>query len=256
MRALTTRRELAGLFTAEAWPTAQAWLADATAQAAARPAALDVLFASAARACGRDPLSELWRTDTSARVLLLTGPAVWEPEAARRLYQHGTADERRAVLLALDVAEAPDPSLLALTRDALRTHDTRLISTALGPFAARHLAAAEFRQAVLKCVFCGVPLDEIAGLDGLDGRTGPDRSGEPPTTPDRADAELARMLAGFARERVAAGRAVPDGVWPVLRRFPAVVAGSGLPDEPSAADPIRAAAARQALDSHHRREKR
>ena len=51
-----------------------------------------------------------------------------------------------------------------------------------------------WRQGVLKCLFTGVPL---AAVDGLD---------------RRADAELARMVAGYAAERRAAGRPVPADV--------------------------------------------
>jgi hypothetical protein len=64
------------------------------------------------------------------------------------------------------------------------------------------LPAGALRQGVLKAVFMGLPLDGIAGLDG------------------RADPELARMLAGYAHERVAAGRAVPADIWPFVLRFP------------------------------------
>lgn len=47
---------------------------------------------------------------------------------------------------------------------------------------------------MLKCVFTGVPLSVVAGLD------------------DRADAELTRMMTDYARERTAAGRDVPADV--------------------------------------------
>lgn len=246
MRALISRSEVADLFDTAAPFRARAWLADATTQVAEHRGRLDILFSAAARGCGREPLSEVWRSDMAARVLLLTNRSVWAPESASRLYRHGTADERLAVLRALDLVEDTDASLLLLTRDALRSNDTRLITAALGPFGAQSLEIAEFRSAVLKCVFCGVPLSDIAGLAELG--TGS------PASPDRTDAELARMLAGFARERVAAGRAVPDDVWPILRRFPDAVAACGLPDEASAEDPVRAAAARQALTSYHSRE--
>jgi hypothetical protein len=248
MRATITRVGLVELFDSEASTRARSWLADAAERIVARPELLDIRFAAAARGCGRAALSDVWHCDTAARVLLLTDPAIWGPQSASRLYEHGTAEERRAVLLALDVADDADESLLALTRDALRGNDTRLITAALGTFAAGRLDPAAFRQAVLKCVFCGVPFEDIAGLaNPVDG---------PSTCTDRADPELARMLAGFTRERIAAGRAVPDDVWPLLRRFPSVVADSGLLAEPSAADPVRAAAARHALNSYHPQDER
>jgi hypothetical protein len=33
------------------------------------------------------------------------------------------------------------------------------------------------------------------------------------------------MLAAFADERIAAGRDVPADIWPVVERFPTVIAG-------------------------------
>jgi hypothetical protein len=87
---------------------------------------------------------------------------------------------------------------LPIVRDALRTNDTRLVAAALGPYAAEHLDAPAYRQGVLKCVFMGIPL---AGIHGLD---------------RRADDELARMLRAYAEERMAAGRAVPADVWLIV----------------------------------------
>ena len=73
-----------------------------------------------------------------------------------------------------------------LLHDAIRTNDTRLVAAALGPYA-RHLDDAAWRQAVLKCVFIGVPLAVVHDLD------------------ERADAELAadarRAGRGAARRR-------------------------------------------------------
>ncbi|WP_425584782.1 EboA domain-containing protein [Streptomyces vastus] len=81
---------------------------------------------------------------------------------------------------------------------------------ALGPYAARHLPDDEYRQAVLKCVFHEIPLDRVAGLG------------------KRADTELARMPADFARERIAAGRGVPEDTTSVIRAF-APAALDGVP---------------------------
>nr|WP_234439472.1 EboA domain-containing protein [Streptomyces wedmorensis] len=113
------------------------------------------------------------------------------------LYESGDAAERLAVLRALPLLDAAGhlgPHATPLIEDALRTNDARLVTAAVGPYAARHLGQSQWRQAVLKCVFLGVPLDAVAGLDR---RSGP---------------ELTRMLAAFAAERTAAGRAVPDDV--------------------------------------------
>ena len=92
---------------------------------------------------------------------------------------------------------------LYLIDDAIRTNDTRLIAAALGPYATEHLPDAAYDQAVLKCVFVGVP---ITRLDGI---------------PERVTPDGARMLAAFVHERVAAGRDVPAEVWTVDRPLPA-----------------------------------
>ena len=202
MRRFISARELEAVFFAGAPDHARGWLASARQQAGRGRGELERLFAIAARACGRAPLaSDGWRTDDAARVLLLAS-FVWQDSGfLRGLYDHGDADEKRAVLLALDLIGVDDGAL-AIVEDALRTNDTRLIAAALGRYGAQYLAPSAYRQAILKCVFCGIPLAAVSGLA------------------DRADAELARMLADFAQERAVAGRVVPDDVWAVLARFP------------------------------------
>jgi sugar phosphate isomerase/epimerase len=123
------------------------------------------------------------------------------PDELLGLYYHGDADEKRAILLSLDHLDI-DERALPIVEDALRCNDTRLITAALGSYAARHLSAHAYRHAILKCVFCGIPLAAVSGVN------------------ERADAELARMLNDFALERIAAGRPVPDDVRTVLARFP------------------------------------
>ncbi|WP_052437046.1 EboA domain-containing protein [Georgenia sp. SUBG003] len=64
----------------------------------------------------------------------------------------------------------------------------------MGPYATAHLDDAAWRHGVLKCLFVGVPL---AAVDGLE---------------TRRDDELVRMVRAFADERTAAGRDFPaDG---------------------------------------------
>lgn len=147
-------------------------------------AAWELRFAAAGRHCGQE------RAD-SVRVLLLR-TARADLATLTRLYQQGSAAERRAVLLALP-ERIEGPAALPLTEDALRTNDTRLVAAAVGPYATAHLDPHAWRHAVLKCLFTGVPLDAVDGL----------------ATRAPGDAELARMLADFAAERTAAGRTVP-----------------------------------------------
>ncbi|WP_406398401.1 EboA domain-containing protein [Streptomyces sp. NBC_00879] len=151
----------------------------------------ELRFASAGRACGRHYAD-------SVRTLLLV-EARADSATLTRLYQQGTAAERRAVLLALHHL-LEGPVALPLVEDALRTNDTRLVAAAVGPYAAEHLDPHAWRHAVLKCLFTGVPVDAVADLDSR----------------AAGDDELARMLADYAAERTAAGRAVPPDLNRVL----------------------------------------
>ncbi|MER5884746.1 EboA domain-containing protein [Streptomyces sp. NPDC001941] len=162
----------------------------------------ELRFAAAGRHCGA-------RYADSARSLLLR-EACADPATLTRLYQQGTADERRAVLLALPDLVA-GPEALPLVEDALRTNDTRLVAAAVGPYAAVHLPSHAWRHAVLKCLFTGVPVDAVAGT----------------AQRARGDGELARMLGDYARERTAAGRTVPAD----LHRVLALTAPAPAPEE-------------------------
>ncbi|MFD6360860.1 EboA domain-containing protein [Streptomyces roseolus] len=173
---------------------ARAWFAEALADATraatapgAAPAphpAWELRFVTAGRHCGRDAAD-------AVRALLLT-EARAGTETLTRLYREGSAAERRAVLLALPFL-VDGPQAVPLVDDALRTHDTRLIAAAVGPYAAVHLAPHAWRHAVLKCLFTGIPLTAVADL----------------ARRAAGDAELARMLAAHAAERTAAGRELP-----------------------------------------------
>ncbi|MGW8884936.1 EboA domain-containing protein [Streptomyces sp. NPDC055749] len=206
MTPLLTRKEL----DVQLGGAARAWLDEALAEAehavqhAAEHAAehadtgtafavppWELRYAAAGRYCGLDHAD-------SVRALLLLEARAGLP-ALTRLYEQGTAAERRAVLRTLhrlDIGSAALP----LVEDALRTNDTRLVAAAVGPYAAAHLDAHQWRHAVLKCLFTGVPVDCV---DALARRS-------------RGDAELARMLGDFAAERTAAGRDVPAGLAHVL----------------------------------------
>ncbi|WP_051160015.1 EboA domain-containing protein [Streptomyces sp. FXJ7.023] len=178
-------------------PAARAWLDRALDEAAAHPgthgpiSVWELRLAEAGRRCGPAHAD-------AARVLVLHAARADE-EALSRVYSQGTADERRAVLHAL-AHLVPGPDALPLVEDALRTNDTRLVAAALGPYAARHLDAHQWRHAVLKCLFTGVPVDSVADL----------------ARRAHADDELARMLADYAAERTAAGRTVPEDLHRVL----------------------------------------
>ncbi|MEV6790678.1 EboA domain-containing protein [Streptomyces sp. NPDC051320] len=199
---------------ARAAPVARAWLeaalavvrrpsGPASATGSETPLSLEQALAAAGRVCGRAPLPDPlagWTVDDATRCLLLHEARV-DAAGAERLYRRGDAAERRAVLRALPYLPV-GAEAVPLLEDALRTNDTRLVAAALGPYAARHLGDHAWRHAVLKCVFTGVPVRAVAGLAA------------------RADAELGRMLADYARERTAAGRDVPADVDLILALLP------------------------------------
>lgn len=202
--------ELRERFESLAGPGGVEWLDATIAATASDPATIRTHFAMAGRKVGRGPLDPVadaedvhaWAVDDAARVLLLVSMgATAEPELWD-LYRFGDAAERRGLLRALPYLEISDEAGLGLVDDAVRTNDTRLIAAALGRYATEHLDDAAYEQAVLKCVFVGVP---IAPLDGL---------------PERATQNGSRMLAALVVERVAAGREIPAEVWPVIYRFP------------------------------------
>lgn len=183
------------------------WLAQGQAQVRRDPDTLATLFPVVGRTVGREPLHprthaedvHAWTVDAAARTVLLAalGPAV--DAHLTPLYRHGDASERRAVLLALVFLPVADAVGVALVEDALRTNDPHLVAAALGPYALARLDDAALGQAVLKCLFVGVPLAGVAGVR------------------ERATPALAGMLDRYVQEREAAGRAVPAEVWPLVR---------------------------------------
>lgn len=189
--------------------TDPSWLADALTMVAASPSAIAGLFPAVGRRCGRDPLPDPgpelagWTVDDAARVMLLltalppSGKALAGEIGA--LYRYGDAAEKRAVLRALPRLDIGNGGV-ELLHDAIRTNDPRLVAAALGPYAS-HLGDEMWRQAVLKCVFMDIPLSMVAGLT------------------ERADGELARMLAALADERRAAERAMPADAAALLTRL-------------------------------------
>ena len=176
---------------------ARTWLDQALDEAAAHPGAhgpisvWELRLAEAGRRCGPEHAD-------AVRILILHAARA-DTDALTRVYAQGTAAERRAVLHALPHLVS-GPEALPLVEDALRTNDTRLLAAAVGPYAARHLDTHHWRHAVLKCLFTGVPVAEVADLHRR----------------AHADAELARMLGDYAAERTAAGRPVPEDLHRVL----------------------------------------
>lgn len=185
------------------------WLRDRLADVGERPESIRSVFPAVGREIGRGPLDpdtdaddvHAWTVDDAGRTLLLAALGERALSELPDLYRFGDAAERRGLLRALPYLPIGD-SALGLVDDAIRTNDTGLIAAGLGPYATAHLDDAGYSQAVLKCVFCDIP---ITPLDGV---------------PERVTPDGARMLAAFVHERIAAGRDVPSEVWTVIDRYP------------------------------------
>ena len=174
--------------------SAASWMTRAERAVRDDPGSIERLFPRAGR--------ETRASADDARVRLLVALADTTGDPADRLgvlYHHGSSAERRAVLRALaDIGGRLPDAGVELVRDALRSNETGLVAAALGEFASEHLDQHAWRHGVLKCLFMGVPLTVVAGLDR------------------RVDAELLRMVSAFADERRAAGRPVPDDALALL----------------------------------------
>jgi len=233
---MSTLQDLSAALEARARPEGLDWLKETSAAVAADVSAIRGRFPMVGRKVGRETLYEhddpadvhAWTVDDAARVLLLVAAGERAEAELAELYRFGDAAERRGVLRALPYLPIEDRGL-QLIDDAIRTNDTRLIAAALGPYATEHLPDAAYDQAVLKCVFVGVP---ITGLDGIPSRVTPDG---------------ARMLGAFVHERVAAGRDVPGEVWIVIDRFPPEPEIAAIEGELQSEFEDRRAAAERAL---------
>lgn len=178
-------------------------LDDLVAGIVADPGTLGRVFPAAARRTARGGLPGGGRIEDAVRVELVAAAAsVLAADALVEelglVYHHGDADERRAVLLGLSALEDPRLDGSAILLDALRTNDVRLVTAAMGRHA-RTLSLHDWRHGVLKCLFVGAPLHEVADLA------------------ERADDELGAMVRRYVLERQAAGRSVPDDALLVLR---------------------------------------
>lgn len=172
-------------------------LQDRIARVRRDPTNIRTVFPALAREVARDDAVRVTVLEVLGEVLADDRPRLLAE--VRDLYRYGDADERRAVLLALHLLPVGDDAR-DLVDDGLRTNDTRLVAAALGPYGARVLDDAAWRQAVLKCLFTGVPLSAVHRLD------------------DRVDADLLAMVSAYADERTAAGREIPGDARALLDR--------------------------------------
>lgn len=157
------------------------------------------------RAAGAPFIPRGWGADECGRALLLVSalaalPAAAHLELVEELYRTGETRERQALLRVL--AYLPEPArFTALAVDSVRGNVLSELEAIAceNPFPGRHFPEPAFNQLVMKSLFNGIALRRIEGLAG------------------RRTSELVRMVAGYASERRAAGRVVPDDVALVLQ---------------------------------------
>lgn len=195
-----------------------AWLDEAAAglAAGASDRALFAAFAAAPGRVGRDELGAValpdgtsllgWTRDQAARVLLLLA----RPDddgflpALDRLFAAADLSELVCLYQALPLLPAPE-RFAGRAAEGIRSNMLPVFkAVALGnAYPAAWLDEGAWNQMVLKALFTGCALGEIAGLDR------------------RANPTLARMLVDYARERRAAARPVAPDLWRPVGPFAA-----------------------------------
>jgi hypothetical protein len=154
---------------------------------------------AAAQALRRRWRPDAWGTDEAARVALMLATWTGDEEAfaarVEALCVTGELTEHVACLKGFAVFPA-QARLLGRAREAVRSSVQPLFEAMAcrNPYPADHFDAAAFNQMVVKCVFSGVPIETVVGLD------------------ERRNDDLVRMMRDLLSERHAAGRALPDAV--------------------------------------------
>ena len=149
-----------------------------------------------------------WSIARAAKVWVLAsrcGEQAGSYQTLFSIYDQGDTQIREACLGALNFCKDPKPETgLQLINDAGRTYLNGLMTAAWcdSPYSALHLSDDAYRKAVMKALFCDVPVERFLRLE------------------ERADAQLADRLWEYADEREAAGRPVPDMVWVIAARHP------------------------------------
>ena len=151
-----------------------------------------------------------WRRDEAVKIWLISEVVTRCAESTEtmdllyQVYDATDTEGRVACLRSLNFLGGSVSGGLKMIHDAGRTYLSELMEAGWchSPFASRYLSDEEYRKAVLKSLFCDVPVSGFMGLE------------------ERADAELARSLCEYADEREAAGRVVPSAVLRVAAFYP------------------------------------
>ena len=116
-----------------------------------------------------------------------------QPDWLLQLYEAGELGEQVSILRVLPLL--PDPARFLETGvQACRTNARDVFEAIVceNPFLAEHFPPLNFNQAIMKAIFMEVPISRVADLTR------------------RITPELSRMAKGYASERRAAGRPVPN----------------------------------------------
>ena len=161
----------------------------------------DTAEAQAARP-GWDPRG--WSVDGAARVAALLAFRGQRPFAETFKDLRRTADAAELIALYRGLPLYPEPAALHFEAGEGLRSNLRPVFEAVAhrnPFPRDHFDQHRWNHMVLKALFVGSELAPIIGLD------------------QRANAELARILIDYARERLAAGRPVSPELWRPVRPF-------------------------------------
>jgi hypothetical protein len=195
----------------ERWPESERFFERAGRELAGPPGmAFRALFASVPRRLGKAALLtldsppelvaerphctltdylRLWLLTQALPQLAPVAPADW----LLQLFEAGELGEQVSILRVLPLL--PEPARFLETGvQACRTNARDVFEAIVceNPFLAEHFPPLNFNQAIMKAIFMEVPLSRVTGLTR------------------RITPELSRMAKGYASERRAAGRPVPN----------------------------------------------
>jgi hypothetical protein len=213
-------------------PGAAAWLREQCDLLAggAPDRAFHLAFGMAVRKVGHAPLSATaaeqaeafafhpgwdlrdWTVDQAARAALLLALKPSPATAASILALFQTADLGEHVALARALFLLPgNDKLLHIAREGIRSNmgDVFFAVSQRNPYPSERFDDIAWNQMIVKCLFVELPLRGVTGLDA------------------RANADLARMISGLARERWAAGRDISPEAWRCVAPFAADPAAEG-----------------------------